>query len=366
MNVLHNGTQLAQSEPSDIAASPCLADTASDVEDVRDDPGDNANAGRHENDPAIGAETREPRVRVTGRGKRRQRRIEDSARRRAARAAAEATALSAGPPEPATAWDAFYALKPTFFKDRHLLRAALPEIMPPAVRADPRAHIPPLCGAGGGVGAGGGGGQDDCSLPLVLVEAGCGVGNALFPVLRANPAAFAFAFDFSATAIALLHSSPEYDPARADAFVADLARPESYVSVVLARSPADYVLTVWALSALPPGPMLEAAASGLAQLLRPGGMVLLRDYADGDMRMHMFRERGQDGGPSGRLFTRGDQTWAYFFTVGDLSALMGRAGLDTVECRVEERVVENRKNGVKMHRRWLVGRFQKPLQDGHL
>jgi hypothetical protein len=112
--------------------------------------------------------------------------------------------------------------------------------------------------------------------------------------------------------------------------------------------------------------MLEAAASGLAQLLRPGGMVLLRDYADGDMRMHMFRERGQDGGPSGRLFTRGDQTWAYFFTVDELSALMGRAGLDTVECRVEERVVENRKNGVKMHRRWLVGRFQKPLQDRNL
>jgi methyltransferase-like protein 6 len=297
-------------------------------------------------------------VRVTGRGKRRQRRIEDSARRRAARDAAEVEAAAAPgtPGAPAAAWDAFYAVKPTFFKDRHLLRAAMPELMPPAVRADPRAHVAPLSSSDTRCCSG------DRSLPLVFVEAGCGVGNALFPVLRANAAAFAFAFDFSATAIALLRASPEYAPERACAFVADLAHPETYVPVVRAKCPADYALAVWALSAVPPGPMLEAAASGLAQLLRPGGMVLLRDYADGDMRMHMFRGRGQDGGASGRLFTRGDRTWAYFFTVEEMTALMQRAGLETIECRIEERQAENRKNGVIMHRRWLVGRFQKPTK----
>lgn len=306
---------------------------------------------------------------------RREQRIADSARRRALREAAAAESARP-PPSQEHAWDSFYGTnRNSFFKDRHVLRSLLPELMPQEVRDDPKKHVPKLsfreeldCGTAGG------GERDVKSGPegkgegdaLVFVEAGCGVGNALFPVLRASPRSFAYAFDFSAKAIELLKSSEEYHPSRALAFVADLAQPCQYLPRI--GRPVDYVVAVWALSALVPGAAMRAAVAGLAGLLRPGGCLLFRDYADGDMRMQAFGRRDEgkvwgDGAEEGieRLYRRGDKTWAYFFQVGEVSRLMKEAGLEIVECRVEERISHNRKNGVVMSRRWLVGRFRKPL-----
>lgn len=322
----------------------------------------------------------EAKSRQASRGRKsRQTRIEDSARRRALREAAAAEA-ALPPPSQAHAWDSFYSVnRDSFFKDRHLLRSALPELMPEAVRADPLRHIPKLSfGANGedcdqtGLDTSPADLADGNDADLVFVEAGCGVGNALFPVLRANPRAFAYAFDFSATAISILQASSEYHPSRAQAFVADLALPETYVPVV--KRPADYVVAVWALSALVPGSAMRAAVGGLAAILKPGGVLLLRDYADGDMRMVRFERRDAEkpGLPRNdeeeratRLFRRGDKTWAYFFRVDEAVQLMESVGLETVECRVEERVAENRKTGAVMRRRWLVGRFRR-RNDGDI
>jgi hypothetical protein len=107
---------------------------------------------------------------------------------------------------------------------------------------------------------------------------------------------------------------------------------------------------------------MTTAAHGMARLLRPGGMVLFRDYAEGDMRMNRFVQRDSGGGTheEGRLYVRGDQTLAYFFKVDEVCRLFEAAGLVTVECRVEDRFIENRKTGEVMKRRWLIGRFQKP------
>lgn len=311
--------------------------------------------------------------RITGRRKRRQRRIEDSARRRAER---EARANAPDTRSPAQKWDDFYKVKPTFFKDRHLLRSELPELMPPSVRSDPKAHIPKLrhpassedastndAGPEATIGNpeddGDGAVVTDLSHPVVFLEAGCGVGNALFPVLRANPAAFAYAFDFSECAISVLKKSTEYHPSRVEVFVADLSVPETFVDRV--AQPLDYAVLVWTLSALVPGVMMTTAIEAIVSLLKPSGMLLFRDYADGDMRMQAFEKRDV-GKPREieRLYTRGDQTWAYFFKTDEVEKLMNDAGLETVECKVEDRVVSNRKNGTVMHRRWLIGRFRKP------
>lgn len=318
-----------------------------------------------------------PVQRVPGRTRREQR-IADSARRRALREAAAADALQP-PPSQAHAWDSFYGTnRSSFFKDRHVLRSLLPELMPQEVRDNPKKHIPKLsfplsyefATAAGSEGCSSkeADGADD---EIVFVEAGCGVGNALFPVLRASPHAFAYAFDFSAKAIDLLKSSEEYHPSRAMAFVADLSRPDEYVPVV--ERAVDYVVAVWALSALVPGEAMRAAVGGLAALLRPGGCLLFRDYADGDMRMTAFEKRNEgriweEGAEENteRLYRRGDKTWAYFFQVDEVVELMRGAGLEVAECRIEERIAENRKNGVVMSRRWLVGRFRKPVvADGH-
>lgn len=312
--------------------------------------------------------------------KARARRIADSARRRAQRDSA-AVAAAAPPPSQAHAWDAFYLLnRDSFFKDRHLLRAALPELMPAAVRADPARHIPKLTFGGAdankdadaGVEVGGGAATCADDADVVFVEAGCGVGNALFPVLRANPRAYGYAFDFSAEAVALLRASPEYHASRAHAFVADLAKPAGYRAEIGMQ--AHFVVCIFSLSALPPDQM-PAAVAGLAALLRRGGTLLLRDYAEGDMRMGKFARRDEaarlDGSRGGRveeeeaeraprLFRRGDKTWAYFFRRDEVAELMAGAGLECVECEFEERRVENRKDATVMHRQWIVGRFRKP------
>jgi SAM-dependent methyltransferase len=299
-------------------------------------------------------------LRTTGRSAKRQLRIADSERRRALREPAAAAANADGPVSAADAWDAFYGAKrDTFFKDRHLLRAEFPELMPAAVRADPKAHCARLNEQAQLPSEGSGG------RPLVFVEAGCGVGNALFPVLRANPNAFGYGFDLSSTAISILRTSPEFLPNRADAFVGRLDQPETYVKrIACSGRPVDYVVVVWALSALKPDAGMAAAARGLASLLRAGGMLLFRDYADGDMRMEKFarRDANTNSGGTGveRMFLRGDHTVAYFFTVAEVEMLFESAGLKTVECRIEERVAENRKTGAVMNRRWLVGRFRKP------
>ncbi len=82
--------------------------------------------------------------------------------------------------------------------------------------------------------------------------------------------------------------------------------------------------------------------------------------------MHAFAERDEGKAADEkeclpeRLFRRGDNTFAYFFTVDEVVRLMRGALLELVDCRTEQRVTENRKNGAVMRRNWLVGRFRKP------
>ena len=51
----------------------------------------------------------------------------------------------------------------------------------------------------------------------LVVEVGCGVGNALFPVLASHPRWRGVAVDFAASAIDLLRKRPDYDAARVTA-----------------------------------------------------------------------------------------------------------------------------------------------------
>lgn len=282
-----------------------------------------------------------------------------------ARRAAEAEAAAQPPPLPpasaqdaAERWDAFYASKPSFFKDRHLLRSAFPELMSESVRAAPERHMPPLSAS-----------DPPAACDLFMVEAGCGVGNGVFPILRANPRMFALAFDFSAKAVALLRENPEYRADRVHGFEAELGDAETYVPVVRSRTEgrgAHFATALWALSALPPGTQQRRAARGLADMLRPGGRVLVRDYAAGDMREAKFAGRGQavaDEDGTGRLFLRGDGTFAYFFEKDELRALFEDAGLITDTCGYEERDVVNRRDDVTMRRRWVQAKFHKPEND---
>ena len=157
--------------------------------------------------------------------------------------------------EGARSWERFYrthvgkgadpSAKPIrAFKDRHYLRREFAELMPQSIRDDPKAHTPPL---------------DPSALPppdvdspdhKVVLELGCGVGNSAFPMMRANPDMFVHACDCSETAIANLRASPEFDPRRCDAFVADLAADDSPLAEKIGDGTCDAVTGVFFFSAL--------------------------------------------------------------------------------------------------------------------
>lgn len=81
-------------------------------------------------------------------------------------------------------WDLFYKRNSThFFKDRHWITREFPELLVTKSELD------------GGV---------NHRRERVLLEAGCGVGNTVFPLLAENKDVFIYACDFSPKAIELL------------------------------------------------------------------------------------------------------------------------------------------------------------------
>lgn len=291
------------------------------------------------------------------RGERKRKRHEATRARRAAQEARRETLRK--PPtsamDAAARWDEFYRTKPTLFKDRHLLRGVLPEIVGPVAAADPAAHIPQLT-------------RTDALAAApdqFLLEAGCGSGSATFPLLRANPRLFALAVDLSAEAVATVRANTEFRRDRVHAFVADISVVDSFLPIVHAIAPSGvhFVTAIWTLSALP-ATTRRRAACALASALRPDGLLFVRDYAQGDMRESRFTQAGQKVGESdcSRLFLRGDGTYAYFFESAEIRSLFEDTGLVCDYCEYEDRQVHNRREETTMHRRWVVAKFHKAKQ----
>lgn len=92
--------------------------------------------------------------------------------------------------------------------------------------------------------------------------------------------------------------------------------------------------------------------------MKPGGCILFRDYAVGDLAQQRFE--GKEAAPQKieeNFYVRGDGTRAYYFSEEYLSSLMARHGFSMKECKVVEKVIENRKQRVEMKRLWIQGKF---------
>ena len=80
-------------------------------------------------------------------------------------------------------WDLFYKRNSThFFKDRHWITREFPELLQTISELGHK-------------------GSSSQAKRLVLLEAGCGVGNTVFPLLEENSNLFIYACDFSPRAI---------------------------------------------------------------------------------------------------------------------------------------------------------------------
>ncbi len=80
-------------------------------------------------------------------------------------------------------WDLFYKRNADhFFKDRHWLTREFPELINGSMNSSTGVE----------------------SRPLVLLEAGCGVGNTVFPLLEENSNLYVYACDFSPVAVDIM------------------------------------------------------------------------------------------------------------------------------------------------------------------
>ncbi|NWR89483.1 METL2 protein, partial [Furnarius figulus] len=191
-----------------------------------------------------------------------------------------------------------------------------------------------------------------------ILEVGCGAGNSVFPILKVlcnTPGTFLYCCDFASGAVELVKSHSSYNSAWCSAFVHDVCDdtlPYPFPDEIL-----DVILLVFVLSTIHPDRM-QGVVKRLAKLLKPGGMLLFRDYGRYDTAQLRFK-KGHC--LSENFYVRGDGTRVYFFTKDEVWNMFNLAGLTEVQNLVDRRLQVNRKKKVKMLRVWIQGKFQKPL-----
>uniref|UniRef100_A0A3P8S017 tRNA N(3)-cytidine methyltransferase n=1 Tax=Amphiprion percula TaxID=161767 RepID=A0A3P8S017_AMPPE len=258
-------------------------------------------------------------------------------------------------------WNEFYTIHENrFFKDRHWLFTEFPELAPQCsvnYESHPEDHRDQkLCKEFATLS------HSDEEFPgssatYHILEVGCGVGNTVFPILKTNndPGLFVYCCDFSSTAVELVKTNPEYDPGRCFAFVHDLS--DVGANYPVPDGSLDVIVLIFVLSALHPNKMQESI-SRLARLLKPGGVMLLRDYGRYDMAQLRFK-KGRC--LSENFYVRGDGTRVYFFTQDELNELFTEAGLEKVQNLVDRRLQVNRGKQLTMYRVWIQCKYRKPL-----
>ncbi|XP_074553584.1 tRNA N(3)-cytidine methyltransferase METTL2 [Halichoeres trimaculatus] len=269
-------------------------------------------------------------------------------------------------------WNDFYTIHENrFFKDRHWLFTEFPELAPQVSLSQESQPEVPSTGDSQRAGLDGEHIPDVAALTLTdgafpgssatyrILEVGCGVGNTVFPILKTNndPGLFVYCCDFSSTAVELVKTNPEYDPGRCFAFVHDLSDVEANYPVP--DGALDVIVLIFVLSALHPSKM-EASISRLARLLKPGGVMLLRDYGRYDMAQLRFK-KGRC--LSENFYVRGDGTRVFFFTQDELHGMFTAAGLEKVQNLVDRRLQVNRGKQLTMYRVWIQCKYRKaPIQ----
>ncbi|KWU46563.1 methyltransferase, partial [Rhodotorula sp. JG-1b] len=196
--------------------------------------------------------------------------------------------------DPAAQWDTFYAHnKDNFFKDRAWLQNEFPELKD-CLKAD--------------------------SGPKRIVEVGCGNGSTLFPLLAANenPLLDLHGYDYSKEAVSVVKTHASFDPKYCTCEVWDLSSKAGIPPTVEPNS-VDVLTLIFCFSALHPDEWAQAVEN-VYRMLKPGGILLFRDYGRNDLAMLRFKANRymQDG-----LYVRGDNTRVYFFERDDLAYIFG-------------------------------------------
>ncbi|KAG6909371.1 hypothetical protein DXG01_000810 [Tephrocybe rancida] len=214
--------------------------------------------------------------------------------------------------KPARHWDNFYKMNSSnFFRNRKWLHNEFPELVD---ATQPEAG------------------------PITIAEIGCGAGNSVFPLLAGNqnPELQLRAYDYSNHAVKLVQNNELYlspPVGSIQAAVWDLTSSEGLPSGIDIES-VDIVILVFVFSALHPDEWGRAIAN-IHKMLKPGGLVVMRDYGRHDLTQLRFK--------AGRLldenfYIRGDKTRVYFFELDELALLF--TGSKALASQITDRTTE--------------------------
>uniref|UniRef100_A0A915K1P2 Methyltransferase-like protein n=1 Tax=Romanomermis culicivorax TaxID=13658 RepID=A0A915K1P2_ROMCU len=209
-------------------------------------------------------------------------------------------------------WDKFYKRNTcNFFKDRHWIKDEFVQLCP----------------------------ELDWKEPLIGLEAGCGVGNLLFPLCEVFPDLFMNACDFSPRAVQFVKVHSTNDS------LLDHLKPDSI----------DFCCLIFVLSAINPDKM-NYVVKNIYKILKTDGLVIFRDYAENDHAMLRFNERQKI---SEKLYVRQDGTRAYFFSENELSDLFCSNGFADDIIELVHKKTINIKEGVNVPRTFVQCKFRK-------
>jgi methyltransferase-like protein 6 len=253
-------------------------------------------------------------------------------------------------------WDNYYRNNTVNgYKDRHYILREFAELSA-ALEALPHIAV-----------AGEEAATPSATTRVTLVEIGCGVGNAVLPLLEqyasrlAEPTQFqVLGFDISAVAVDLLKLrvaelgfGDRVKSIQHDLALFPLAIPSDFMP-----SPASFGTMIFVLSAVSVAHH-DAFVSRIATLVAAGGVLMVRDYCADDHAQKRFDPSKKVHDETDATFTRSNGTLSHFFTLEEFCGLFSRHGFEPIEVKIVERQVENRKQNLVMERRWLNGRFRR-------
>ena len=254
-----------------------------------------------------------------------------------------------GEKEDSNAWDRFYSNHGNrFFKDRHYFEKAFPEEFPPLTT---------------------GLSSNNFDLqPRTLVEIGCGVGNAILPLLEVGESEgnwdVIHGLDISKEAIEILRQDPRFiafnrnGPITRKVYghVCDVSR--EFPSICLGMS--NVTTLIFCLSAIDPSMHVRAVMSAVDSL-KPGGVLVFRDYGrydEAQMKLGTSRSKRIKE----NFYRKHDGTKCYYFVLEDLERIFrDLLGLTVLELKYLRRVYENKATTQVRRRVWVQGRFRKPF-----
>lgn len=187
-----------------------------------------------------------------------------------------------------------------------------------------------------------------------ILEVGCGVGNLIFPLIQENINFKVIACDLSSRAIDLLKSNLLYDEKKITAFQTDITTKDIYSK--LDCDSLDLITLVFVLSAIHPD-KFTITLENIFNLLKPGGVLLFRDYGLYDMAQLRFKAGHKI---AENFYMRQDGTRSYYFSTKFVEELFSKVGFVTITNTYVHRRTVNKKENIDVPRIFVQGKFKKP------